>query len=244
MKVIGVIPARWASVRFKGKVLADIQGKPMIQHIWERAKSSRLLAEVFIACDDQKVLNAVHKFGGQAIMTSPDLLSGTDRIAEAVKNLDVDIVVNIQGDEPLVEHKMIDDLAQSLVDDPACSMSTVIKPCHQWEEVHDPNIVKAVIDLNGYALYFSRSVIPYHRDSKDGQGVRYYKHLGLYAYRKEFLMNFKDLPASALEKTEKLEQLRVLEAGHKIKTVMTDVETASVDTPEDLMKVKELLAKR
>jgi 3-deoxy-manno-octulosonate cytidylyltransferase (CMP-KDO synthetase) len=242
MKIIGVIPARWASTRFEGKVLAKINGKPMIQHVWERSKQSRLLNDVIIACDDERVLKATNQFGARAVLTSKDHPSGSDRIAEAVADLDADIVINIQGDEPLIHYSVIDNLTKALVDDETCSMATVIKRIDNKEELEDPNIVKVVTDQEKNALYFSRSVIPYDREGKGIQEAPYYKHLGIYAYRKEFLFIFKNLPNSPLEKAEQLEQLRALEAGFKIKTVVTDIETIGVDTPADLSRVEVLLS--
>ncbi len=242
MKIIGVIPARWASTRLEGKILADIQGKPMIQHVWERAKRCRLLDEVMIACDDRRVYMIAKKFGAHVVLTSTDLASGTDRIAEAVKNFKIEIVINIQGDEPLIDPKTIDALAEVLIKDKTCVMVTVIKEITQPNELNNPNVVKVVIDKHKDAMYFSRSLIPFNRDSKKTNRIRYFKHLGLYGYRKKFLMRFKDLPKSFLEKVEQLEQLRVLEAGYKIKTIQTHKETISVDTPEDLEHVRELLS--
>ncbi|PIW61914.1 MAG: 3-deoxy-manno-octulosonate cytidylyltransferase [Candidatus Omnitrophica bacterium CG12_big_fil_rev_8_21_14_0_65_50_5] len=240
MKSIGVIPARWASARFPGKVLAEFNGKSMLQHVWERAKAGRQLSDVLIACDHENVLNAARKFGAKAVMTSADHPSGTDRIAEAVKDLDVEIVVNVQADEPLIRAKMIDDLVEALSRDSYAQVATLILPVTNPVDLDNPNVVKVVIDHNGYALYFSRSKIPFDRD-RGADAKNYYKHIGIYAYRKNFLMGFKSLPASKLETTEKLEQLRVLEAGYKIKTVVTEFETAGVDTMEDFERVKEIL---
>ncbi len=242
LKVIGVIPARYGSTRLAAKVLADLNGKPMIQHVYERAAKSQYLDELLIACDHERVLNKAKEFGAQAVLTSVHHASGTERIAEAVKSIDAEIVINIQGDEPLIHHSVIDDLAKALLDDSNCLMATAIKPVAVGsKELDDPNIVKVVIDKNHNALYFSRSLIPYVR--KSSEGLRYFKHLGIYAYRKKFLMGFKDLPKSRLEETESLEQLRVLEAGYKIKTVETNIETISVDVEEDIKKVEEYLKK-
>ncbi len=237
MEVIGVIPARYASSRLPGKVLLDILGKPMLQHVWERAKKSRLLDELLIACDDERVLAAARKFGAKAVMTSVDHASGTDRIAEAMKGRPADIIINIQGDEPLIAPSVIDALAKALLKDEHCPMATVIKPVAFSEELENPNVVKVVVDARGYALYFSRSLVPFPR-AKVSADFKFYKHLGIYAYRKDFLMKFKKLPASALEKAERLEQLRVLEAGFHIRTVETDMDTIGVDTAEDLKKVE------
>lgn len=244
MKIIGVIPARWASSRFPGKVLADLCGKPMIQHVWEQAKKSRRLHDVIIACDEQRVFAAVKRFGARPVLTSPALPSGTDRIAAAVKNLAVDVVVNIQGDEPLVEPKLIDALTESLLRYPSYPMATVIRQLQRPADLENPNVVKVVVDVHGDALYFSRSLIPFNRDGLDFKRTIYYKHLGLYAYRKKFLLNFKKLPPSTLEKTERLEQLRVVQAGFRIKTVLTRYDTIGVDTKEDLVRVARLIASK
>ncbi len=241
MQAIGVIPARWGSTRFAGKVLADINGKPMIEHVWQRCRQSRLLDQVIIACDDQRIVKAAEKFGAKAILTLRDHSSGTDRIAEAVANVKATIVVNIQGDEPLIHHSIIDALVKALNKDTACLMATVIKTIQIKDELENPNVVKVVIDSQDNALYFSRSVIPCDRDKAGIQKVKYYKHLGIYAYRKNFLMTFRDMPKSRLEQAEQLEQLRALEAGVKIKTVLTDIETVGVDTPEDLARVAKIL---
>lgn len=241
MKIVGIIPARWASTRFPGKVLADLNGKPMIQYVWEQAKKADRLDDVLIACDEQKVKEVCEGFGAAVVMTSPDHASGTDRIAEAVKDIDADIIVNIQGDEPLISPEVINDLVSALCDDAECPMATVVRQIDDVAVLNNPNIVKVVIDRKGYALYFSRHAIPYNRDEKDFSEVAAYKHLGLYAYRKDFLLKFNDLPSSLLEQTEKLEQLRVLEAGYRIKTIQTEFETVGVDVPEDLERVARLL---
>ena len=242
-RIIGVIPARWASTRFEGKVLAEIQGKPMLQHVWEQAQKSQLLKEVIIACDDKRVFQIVQEFGAPVVMTSTTHLSGTDRIAEVVKNIKTDIIVNIQGDEPLIDPQIIDALAEALLKDESAPMATVITKIRDEKEISDPNVVKVVIDNNKHAIYFSRAAIPFNRDKKSFSEAGYYKHLGLYAYTKDFLKIFVELPPSPLEQIEKLEQLRVLEAGYAIKTIETDFETIGVDTPEDLKKVEALLSK-
>ena len=238
MKAIGVIPARLNSTRFEGKVLAEILGKPMIQLVWEQVKKSAKLDDVIIACDNEKVLKVARGFGARAVMTSVDHQSGTDRISEAISKEECDIVVNIQGDEPMIQPEVIDSLIEALDKDSSSSMATVIKVIDKEQDLSDPNIVKVVIDSSNNALYFSRSTIPYDRD---GLGAKCYKHLGIYAYSKHFLLEFKDLPKSNLEASECLEQLRALEAGYKIKTILTDVETVGVDTKKDLEKVKKLL---
>ena len=243
MKSIGVIPARFASTRFPGKVLANINGKPMIEHVWRCASKCRELDEILIACDHKDVLRVAQGFGAKAVMTSVNHPSGSDRIAEAIGSLKYDIVVNIQGDEPFIEARVIDELVGALKKDKHASVATVIKEIKTDEEILNPNVVKVVIDQNHYALYFSRSVIPYNRNAKRPAGLKYFKHLGLYAYRKSFLMEYKDWPKSMLESAEQLEQLRILEAGHKIKTIKTDVESLAVDTPEDLIKIQKLIKK-
>lgn len=243
-KAIGVIPARWASTRFEGKMLASLNGWPLIEHVWRQVKKSRILADVWIACDDDRILQAARRFGAKAVMTDTDHESGTDRIAQAVANIPTDIVINIQGDEPLIAPAVIDDLAQVLLADENIPMATVIKRIDQEQDLHNPNVVKAVIDGQNNALYFSRSPIPYNAAKKTFAQSVYYKHLGLYGYRKDFLLGFKNLPVSALEATEKLEQLRVLDAGYKIKTIQTDYQTIGVDTPEDLRRVELLLREK
>ncbi len=242
MVVIGVIPARYSSTRFAGKVIADIGGKPMVQHVWERAKQAKTLEDIIIACDDQRVYDIAREFGAKAILTSKDHLCGTDRIIEIVNPLDVRIVVNIQGDEPLVHPTMIDSVAQALLDDEKLAMATIIKRIEDQQVVNDPNVVKVVVDKNNFALYFSRAVIPHLAQNSELRSARYYKHIGLYAYTKDFLFVYKNLPVSSLEKTEKLEQLRVLEEGFRIKAIETKYDTVGVDTPEDLERVKGLLS--
>lgn len=235
MEAIGVIPARYHSTRFEGKVLADILGKPMIQHVWENAKKARSLDDLIIAADDDRIIKSVKEFGGKAMFTSPAQPSGTDRLGEVVNPLDVRVVVNIQGDEPLATPEMIDSLAQALISDEEIVMATLITELKDPDQLRDPNIVKVAVDKNGFALYFSRSVIPFNRDRRDD--VVYYKHIGMYAYTKDFLYTYTNLPESSLEKSERLEQLRVLENGYKIKCVETDNDTCGVDTAEDLQRV-------
>jgi len=236
MNVVGIIPARYASTRFEGKILANILGKPMIQHVWERAKQSKMLDDLIIACDDERVKKIAEDFGANVVLTSKDHESGSDRLTEIVQPLDVKIVINIQADEPLIHFTMLDSLARAILDEPSIAMATLIKKITNKEELSNPNIVKVVIDRDNYAIYFSRASIPYLRD--DNVDQVYYKHLGIYAYTKDFLFTFKNLPESNLEKAEKLEQLRAIESGYKIKTVQTNIETISVDTPEDLELVK------
>ena len=243
MKAIGVIPARWGATRFEGKVLAELLGKPVIQHVWENAKKAKTLDDLIVACDDERIIKVVEGFGGKAIYTSPKQPSGTDRLAEVVNPMDVNIAVNIQGDEPLVRPIMIDSLVIALEAEKVAQMATVIKRIEDESELTNSNVVKVVVDRNGYALYFSRYAIPYNRTGEEDKRKRpvYFKHIGLYAFTKDFLFTFRNFQESSLEKAEKLEQLRVLEYGYKIKTVETKFDTVGVDTPDDLVRVKEIL---
>jgi 3-deoxy-manno-octulosonate cytidylyltransferase (CMP-KDO synthetase) len=252
VKIIAVIPARWHSTRFKGKVLADINGKPMVQHVWERVKKAHDIDDVIVAVDREKVFKAVEAFGGKAVFTSPEQPSGTDRLAEVMSQVDADVVLNVQADEPLVHPMMIDELAQVFEYEKNVHMATLIKRMHSKEEITNPNVVKVVVDRKGFALYFSRSPIPYLRaagaeqamgptDLEDVSG-RYFKHIGIYAYTKDFLFTYTHLPKSTLEEEESLEQLRALEHGYRIRTVETRYDTIGVDTPADLEKVKQILA--
>jgi 3-deoxy-manno-octulosonate cytidylyltransferase (CMP-KDO synthetase) len=238
MKIIGIIPARYDSSRFLGKPLADINGKPMIQHVWERAGKSKLIDRIIIATDDKRIFDAVISFGGEAVMTSKRHKSGTDRIAEAAKNIKCDIVANIQGDEPFISYKNIDKAVQQLVNDKTLNVSTLAVKIKDEAEINDPNIVKVVIDSKGNALYFSRSRIPFNRNKGN---VNYFKHIGLYVYRKSFLMKFVKMKQTRLEKAESLEQLRILENEEKIRVILTKIDSLSVDTPADLYKIKNLI---
>lgn len=235
IKVCGVIPARYGSTRFPGKALAMLAGKPIIQHVYERCSEAQYLDTVVVATDDRRIADVVEGFGGIAVMTSRDHQSGTDRIAEVVQGIDCEAVVNIQGDEPLINSAVIDRIAEELINDSQVEMVTPITETTDPEEIQNPNIVKVVIDVNGYALYFSRFPIPFIRDEQPG---KWYKHIGLYGYRKEFLLRFVSYKPSFLENAERLEQLRVLENGHKIKTVVTAYQSIGVDTPADLMEVE------
>lgn len=237
VKVTGIIPARYQSTRFPGKPLADICGKPMIQHVYERAKAASVLEDVLVATDDARIYEAVTGFGGKAVMTSPHHSTGTDRLAEVATELDSDIVVNIQGDEPLLRPESIEQAVRPLLEDESLEMSTLKLRIENPEDVLDPNVVKVVTDLNGNALYFSRAPIPYPREGT----TTYYRHIGLYVYRREFLLRFAKLAPTPLETIEKLEQLRALENGYKIRVVETEYSAIGVDTPEDLEKVKQIL---
>ena len=234
MKIIGVIPARWGSTRFEGKVLADLLGKPVLQHVWERAQQSSLLEEVYIACDDERIFSVAQKFKARVILTSRKCFSGTDRIAEAVKDIQADMIVNIQGDEPLIEAQVIDGVIRALIERPECVVATAVNRLHNPKEIESPHVVKAVIDTDHTVLYFSRAVIPFARDHAQKQEVHYYRHIGIYAYRRDFLFEYQRLKPSMLERAEKLEQLRILEHGHKMATIETAYHPRGVDTPQDL----------
>lgn len=243
MKTVGIIPARYGSTRLEGKPLKDICGKPMIQHVFEVAKKARILDDVIVATDDQRIVQAVQDFGGKACLTSLDHKTGTDRVAEVAASLDVEVVVNIQGDEPLLNPAMIDEVAEPFANDPDLKMCTICTPIVEEEKLYSPHVVKVVFDQRGYALYFSRSLIPYPRKREQFMA---YEHLGLYAYRKDFLLTYVQLPQTRLETIESLEQLRVLESGFPLKVVVTQQEYdgLSVDTSEDLEKVREIIAKK
>jgi 3-deoxy-manno-octulosonate cytidylyltransferase (CMP-KDO synthetase) len=233
MKVIAVIPARYASTRFPGKILANQTGKYLIEHIYEQACKAGLVEKIIIATDNENVQKAARTFGAEAVMTNPRHQSGTDRIAEAVMDIDCDIVINIQGDEPEIPPENIDRTARLLLDNPKAQMATLASPLNGSDEIANPNIVKVVIDDNDYALYFSRASIPYDRDNKDNpKPENYLRHIGIYAYRKDFLTKLTKLPQSSLEKLEKLEQLRALQNGYNIKIGKTSHQSEGIDTPE------------
>jgi 3-deoxy-manno-octulosonate cytidylyltransferase (CMP-KDO synthetase) len=242
-KIVAFIPARFPSTRFPGKPLARISGKPLIQHVYERARACPDLDETYVATDDQRIYACVERFGGRAIMTAEDHQSGTDRIAEAAERLNVGpraIVVNIQGDQPLFQPSILTDLIRPLNKDRTIPMSTLMYEIEEDKEIQDPNNVKVVVDTNGYALYFSRLPIPFVRDK--GSAAHYYKHIGIYAYRNEFLLTFTKLPYGKLEEIEKLEQLRALEHGFRIKVIETPFDSTEVDVPEDIIEVERQLA--
>lgn len=243
MDVIGIIPARYSSVRFEGKVLADILGKPMLQYVWERAKQAFLLDDLIIACDDERIASVAKEFGAKVVLTAKAHTSGSDRISEVVNPIDTKIVINIQGDEPLIHPMMIDTVAQALLDESSTSIVTLMKIIEDPKEIEDPNVVKVVVDKNNFAIYFSRAAIPFKANDSKVKNPIYYKHIGLYGYTKDFIFTFKNFPVSKLESIECLEQLRVLEEGFRIKVIETKYETIGVDTPEDLEKVKAYLRK-
>lgn len=243
MKFIGIIPARYASTRFPGKPLALLGGKPVIQHVYE--KVAAVLEAAYVATDDERIYDVVKSFGGQVVMTRTDHKSGTDRIEEAIEKIggEWDVVVNVQGDEPFVAKSQLDTICHCF-DDPTTQIATLGKPFESMEAVQNPNSPKIVVDNMGFAMYFSRSVIPYVRGKEKSSGLTHYpflKHLGIYAYRKDVLRQVTQLPQSSLEIAESLEQLRWLQNGFKIKVGTTDVETVGIDTPQDLERAEEFL---
>jgi 3-deoxy-manno-octulosonate cytidylyltransferase (CMP-KDO synthetase) len=244
INIVGFIPARAESTRFPGKPLADILGKPMIMHVLDRARMSPTLDDVYVATDSEEIADTVVTLGGKALMTSTDHQSGTDRIAEAARKIGLgegDIAVNIQGDQPLFDPVMVDEVVAPLLRDPSIPMSTLIYRIVRDEEITHPNAVKTVMDREGFALYFSRATIPFYRDAE--MAPVYYKHHGIYAYRNDFLQRFVELPHGILERTERLEQLRALEHGFRIKVVLTDKDSIEVDTMEDLERVRSTLGR-
>lgn len=233
MKIIAVIPARYESTRFPGKVLAKETGKYLIQHVWEKVKQAKLVEKVLIAADNEKVIQACKTFGAEAVMTAQTHKSGTDRIAEAVKNIETDIVINIQADEPQIEPASIDLLAQLMIDNLQTKMATLIAKFDNKEQIANPNIVKVIIDKGRFAKYFSRSVIPYCRTNGPVGNINdYYRHLGIYAYTKDFLLTITKLPVGKLEQIEQLEQIRVLEYGYNILTGLASRAHDGIDTPQ------------
>lgn len=243
MKFIGIIPARYASTRFPGKPLALLGGKPVIQQVYE--KVAAVLEAAYVATDDERIYDVVKSFGGQVVMTRTDHKSGTDRIEEAIEKIggEWDVVVNVQGDEPFVAKSQLDTICHCF-DDPTTQIATLGKPFESMEAVQNPNSPKIVVDNMGFAMYFSRSVIPYVRGKEKSSWLTHYpflKHLGIYAYRKDVLRQITQLPQSSLEIAESLEQLRWLQNGFKIKVGTTDVETVGIDTPQDLERAEEFL---
>jgi 3-deoxy-manno-octulosonate cytidylyltransferase (CMP-KDO synthetase) len=260
-QAVGIIPARYASTRFPGKALASLQKKPLIQHVWERAARARRLDRVLIATDDERIRAAVSRFGGEVIMTSPEHRTGTDRAQEAVRTLEergepVEIVLNIQGDEPLLNGEDLDAMVAAIEEDPALGYVTLAEPFASIEEILDPNTCKVVLDARGDALYFSRSPIPFHRttgpegiedlrralEGRPEPRAGFLRHVGVYGFRRISLDEFSGLEAGRLEAMEGLEQLRVLEAGRRMRVVVSSRMTMDVDTPADLVKVEAILA--
>jgi 3-deoxy-manno-octulosonate cytidylyltransferase (CMP-KDO synthetase) len=242
-KILGVIPARFASSRFPGKVLSRIASKTMLQHVYERVSMARYLTSTMIATDDQRVYDAARSFGARVRMTREDHLSGTDRVAEVASAEDAEIIVNIQGDEPLIDPAAIDAAILPLVHEPEIVMGTLKKRIEDPREITDPNVVKVVTDFQGDAIYFSRCAIPFHRGgagTSSASQPAYFKHIGLYVYQRGFLLAYSALPVGPLEQAERLEQLRALENGYRIRVVETEYESLGVDTPEDLERVSRL----
>ncbi|MDA8172825.1 MAG: 3-deoxy-manno-octulosonate cytidylyltransferase [Nitrospiraceae bacterium] len=248
MDAVVIIPARYRSSRFPGKALAPLKNRPLLQHVFEKAKGCRLAKDVIIATDSARIREAAVSWGATAVMTSADHPSGTDRVAEAAGALEwAQVIVNLQGDEPLIRPEMIDDVIMLMADDPLAEIGTLVRRIENAGEFHDPNVVKVVFDGNGRAIYFSRAPIPFARDGADfmdgGPGVSpfAYKHIGIYAYRREVLLRLAALPPARLEMVERLEQLRALEDGMRIKVRQTEFDSIGVDTPEDLQKVEKWL---
>ena len=241
MKIIAVIPARYASTRFPAKLMQDLGGKTVINRTYQAALETKLFDEVFVVTDSNLIFNEITQHGGKAIMSKKEHESGSDRIAEAVEDLDVDIVINVQGDEPFIDKKPLEQLIEVFKEDISkrVDLASLMFEIDEIHEIENPNNVKVITDKEGFALYFSRSVIPYPREV--GVGVRYMKHVGIYAFRKQALMDFYRLPMGILEASEKLEQLRYLENGKRIKMVETTHGSIGIDTPEDLEKARRLI---
>lgn len=241
VKIVGIIPARYASSRFQGKALVDILGKPMVQQVYERASRAKTLDAVVVATDDQRIYDVVAGFGGQVVMTPPDCPTGTERVAIVAETLDCDVVANIQGDEPLLEPVVIDQMIQPFLDDPSVEVSTLKQRVENEKDYRDPNIVKVLTDLQGFALYFSRASIPGNLSNHWLQSQPNYRHVGLYAYRRERLLEFTQWERTPYESAEGLEQLRFLERGIRIRVVETEYPLIGVDVPADLERVLEIL---
>ena len=241
-KVVVVIPARYGSTRLPGKPLVSLAGKPMIQRVYERAKMAKRADQVIVATDDERIVKAVQEFGGEARMTRGDHRTGTERVAEVAAHVEGDVFVNAQGDEPLLDPAAIDTAVEALLEDPPASVATVATPVKVLSDVMDPNVVKTVLDFDGYALYFSRAPIPWVRDTAGKVHVKYWKHLGLYVFQRDALLEYPTLPQGELERIEQLEQLRWMENGWKIRVAEVEHDAVSVDVPEDVARVEKLLA--
>jgi 3-deoxy-manno-octulosonate cytidylyltransferase (CMP-KDO synthetase) len=243
-RVLAVIPARHASSRFPGKPLARIAGRPMIQHVFERVHRARLVSEVIVATDDPGIKRAVEAFGGAAILTRSDHRTGTDRVTEVAAHLPAEIYLNVQGDEPLIDPETIDALASVMIEDESVVVATPCSAITQPNDIMDPNVVKVVRNFEGNALYFSRAPIPWVRDANESVAARHWKHIGLYAHRRDALLEFPTLPPGELERLEQLEQLRWIENGFQIRVVETEYDAVSVDVPADIARVEKLIALR
>ena len=240
VSAVAIIPARYQSTRLPGKALADIAGRPMIEHVYRRAAAASSIARVLVATDDRRIVDAVERFGGEARMTAASHETATDRLAEVAPSLDCDLVVNVQGDEPLLAPEAIDAAVAPFAADPSLEMSTLRRLIDDASEIQSPNVTKVVVDADGFAMYFSRAPIPFTRAGQPA--TQAWAHIGLYVYRRATLLRLASLPPTALERAEALEQLRALEYGIRIKAVKTAYQTIGVDTPEDLERVRALLA--
>ena len=243
MKLIAMIPARYGATRFPAKLMQDLCGKPVIVHTYQRVADTNLFDQVYVVTDDDRIENAIHEVGGKVIRSQKEHNSGSDRLAEASKNLEVDIIVNVQGDEPFTDKENLQKVIDIFANDPQknIAVASLMERITNPDDIANPNNVKVVVNKFSEALYFSRSVIPFPRDPNTA--VPYYKHIGIYAYRKDALQQFTQLPPSQLEETEKLEQLRYLENGFKIRLALTHIPTIGIDTPEDLEKARKYLSK-
>ncbi|MBF8247657.1 MAG: 3-deoxy-D-manno-octulosonate cytidylyltransferase [Bacteroidetes bacterium] len=243
--VVGVIPSRYASQRLPAKALVDLLGKPMVQRVYEQALKAKLLNRVVVATDDRRIADVVRSFGGEAVMTSPAIKSGSDRVAAVAAKIKGDIFVNVQGDEPLIAHQMIDEAVRVVLEDKNAVVGTLVKRIESPDELANPSVVKVVVSKDGYGLYFSRSAIPHVRDEADASKwlnhQHFYKHFGIYVFRRNFLLKFAKMKPTLLEISEKLEQLRILENGYKIKVGITKYDSIPVDTQEDADRVISLL---
>jgi 3-deoxy-manno-octulosonate cytidylyltransferase (CMP-KDO synthetase) len=242
--VLVIIPARFGSTRLPGKPLASIAGKPMIQHVVERVRQAQLVKSILVATDDERIKRAVEGFGAHAILTRPDHRTGTDRVAEVATHVEAAIYVNVQGDEPLIDPGTVDAVVSAMLEDDSVQIATPCTAITQPNEIMDPNIVKIARDFDGNGLYFSRAPIPWVRDTKTTVAARHWKHIGLYAFRRDTLLEFPTLPPGELEHIEQLEQLRWLENGFRIRAVETDYDAVSVDVPADIERVEKLLRER
>jgi 3-deoxy-manno-octulosonate cytidylyltransferase (CMP-KDO synthetase) len=242
-RFVVVIPARYGSTRLPGKPLVTLAGKAMIQRVYERARMARRADRVIVATDDDRIVKAVETFGGEARMTRPDHRTGTERVAEVAAHVEGEVFVNVQGDEPLLDPGAIDAAVNALLEEPAASVATVATPIKTPADIMDPNVVKTVLDFDGNALYFSRAPIPWVRDTAGKVQIRHLKHLGLYAFRRDALLEYPTLPQGDLERAEQLEQLRWLENGWKIRVAEVEHDAVSVDIPEDVARVEKLLQK-
>jgi 3-deoxy-manno-octulosonate cytidylyltransferase (CMP-KDO synthetase) len=243
-KVVIVIPARYGSTRLPGKPLLSLSGKPMIQRVYEQAKKAKTAGRVIVATDDERILKAVEGFGGEARMTRTDHRTGTERIAEVAAHMEGEVFVNVQGDEPLLDPVAVDTAVNSLLEEPAAAIATVAVLIRTPADIMDPNVVKTVLDFEDHAIYFSRAPIPWVRDSAHKTHARHLKHLGLYVFQREALLEYPTLPQGELERLEQLEQLRWMENGWKIRVAEVEHDAVSVDVPEDVVRVEGLLAKR